>query len=514
MMTVSSYQNPILRGMHPDPSVVRVEDTFYMVHSTFEYYPGIALSKSTDLLNWTKLPSIATKTTQADLRASKSNEGIFAACIRYYDGHFYVITTNFAEFKNFIIKGTLHPNGEAIIWEEDRVVVDIMGIDPDLYFEDGKVYVQFTGYIDDKGTKAIQQVEIHLETGAILRGPEVLSFGTGGRDVEGPHILKQKGYYYLLAAEGGTGVGHMITMFRSKSLWGPFESAPQNPLFTNRDRAEEPLQNIGHADLFQDSADNWWLTCLGTRPASLGFTRITNIGRETLLYPVDWSGEWPVMYHGIPHLAVDLSDFPEHAKVLRPQQIIPFIDTFQDSTLSPEWVSLRDSLKERFILENGRLTLIGSNTTLCKEATPSFLALRQTEHNEQFIVHLDKKTSQAEHGRIGVSIVIDARHHASLLLQKDETGYAVYKQLTILDVVIDEQVGHLPQFPDTLRLTHTPDSKTFCAQAGDECISFSLHAQHFSNEAIAALNTGNFAGLYALGQSAISVTKVERIPFI
>ena len=293
-MTATHYQNPILRGMYPDPSVVRVDDTFYMVNSTFEYYPGIALSKSTDLLNWTKLPSIACAPQQADLHHAKSNEGIFAVCIRYYQEHVYVITTNFAEWKNFIIRGKFAEDRNSIIWEDIRTEIDIMGIDPDLFFEDDRCYVQFTGYVEG-GQKALQQVEINLETGAILRGPEVLSYGTGGRDVEGPHILQQKGYYYLLAAEGGTGQGHMITMFRSKNLWGPYEAAPQNPLFTNRDRAEEPLQNIGHADLFQDQADNWWLTCLGTRPATVGHIQYTNIGRETLLYPVDWSGDWPVI---------------------------------------------------------------------------------------------------------------------------------------------------------------------------------------------------------------------------
>ena len=141
-----------------------------------------------------------------------------------------------------------------------------MGIDPDLFFEDEQVYVQFTGFTKN-GQKAIQQVQIEIETGEILRGPEILSFGTGGRDVEGPHIIKHHGQYYLLMAEGGTGAGHMITMQKSEHLWGPYNAALEvNPLFTNRDRAEEPLQNIGHADLFQDEKENWWLVCLGTRP--------------------------------------------------------------------------------------------------------------------------------------------------------------------------------------------------------------------------------------------------------
>ena len=139
--------------MYPDPSIVRVGDTYYMVNSTFEYYPGIALSRSLDLLNWEKLPGIAQTIEQADLRSAKSNEGIFAVCIRYNQGFFYVITTNFAEFKNFIIRGYLNEDQTAIIWENNRVEVDIFGIDPDLYFEDNRTYVQFTGYVEKPSNK-------------------------------------------------------------------------------------------------------------------------------------------------------------------------------------------------------------------------------------------------------------------------------------------------------------------------------------------------------------------------
>ena len=159
---INQYQNPIIRGMHPDPSVVRVGDHYYLANSTFEYYPGITVMVSDDLLNWRTLGGVATVPEQADLRNAKSNEGIFAANIRYHDGYFYVITTNFAEFKTFIIRGKLAEDGQQIDWEKSRTEVDVPGIDPDLYFEDGHTYVQFTGYIDKKGTKAIRQVEINF----------------------------------------------------------------------------------------------------------------------------------------------------------------------------------------------------------------------------------------------------------------------------------------------------------------------------------------------------------------
>lgn len=509
-MAVTSYQNPILRGMYPDPSIVRVDDTFYMVNSTFEYYPGIALAKSNDLLNWKKMPSIARAPEQADLRHSKSNEGIFAVCIRYHEEHFYVITTNFAEFKNFIIRGRLSENKEAIIWDEDRVVVDIMGIDPDLYFENGRTFVQFTGYIDDKGTKAIQQVEIDLETGATLHGPEVISFGTGGRDVEGPHIIKQKGYYYLLAAEGGTGLGHMITMFRGDNLWGPFESAPVNPLFTNRDRAEEPLQNIGHADLCQDKAGNWWLTCLGTRPAHVGFVNYTNLGRETLLYPVDWSGDWPVINNGVPTQTVDLIDFPKHAKMLTEQRLEVFVDTFETDHLHPEWISLRDSLDDRLKVGNGSLSLTGSDITLSDLGTPSFLAVRQTEHTERFAVDV-ANTTQGNSGAFGLATIINADHHCALLVEQNEDGsFAISKNLTVLDISIKEKVGELSSLPTQLSLLNTTESKIFTATTDNEVVTFSVNAMHFSNEAIAALNTGDMQGIYVLGDTKLVISKSIR----
>lgn len=134
---MKTYKNPIRRGMYPDPSIVNVNGTFYMVNSTFEYYPGISLARSKDLLNWETLPGIAQLPSQADLRKSASNEGIFAACVRYYNKHFYVITTNFAEFKTFIIRGTLM--NDSIKWDKKRIEIDIPGIDPDLFF--GELYI-------------------------------------------------------------------------------------------------------------------------------------------------------------------------------------------------------------------------------------------------------------------------------------------------------------------------------------------------------------------------------------
>ncbi|MBO0451773.1 glycoside hydrolase family 43 protein [Candidatus Enterococcus murrayae] len=507
---INSYQNPILRGMYPDPSIVLVKDTYYMVNSTFEYFPGIALSKSTDLLNWTKVPGITESKEQADLSKAKSNEGIFAVCIRFFNDHFYVITTNFAEFKNFIIKGRLIDTGE-IVWEKQRVEIDIMGIDPDLYHENGQTYVTFTGYIDEKGTKAIQQAEIELSTGKIVRGPEVISMGTGGRDVEGPHIIKRNNSYYLLAAEGGTGVGHMITMFQSKNLWGPFEDTGGiNPIFTNRDRANEPLQNIGHADLFQDVQGNWWLTCLGTRPSTIGFKQITNMGRETLLYPVNWEGEWPEINNGIPSETVDMTGFPKHQSALtNEQKAVAFCDTFQQPALNPEWLSLRDSLKENIVLQNGTLTLKGRSTTIEQEATPAFLGIRQTEKAEAFTVDV-ADTTAINNGKIGILSLINDSHFAAILVTKQENQFLVSRYQKVEDLIIEENLGKLESMPKQFKLINQPATKTFTVTDGKKELSFETSSLHFSNEAIAALNTGDVQGIYVLADAELVIIKAQR----
>jgi len=511
---VTTYQNPIVRGMSPDPSIVRVGETYYMVNSTFEYYPGIALLRSKDLLNWTRMPGVIQHTAQADLTNAKSNEGIFAVCIRYYQEQFYVITTNFAEFKTFLIRGHLTADGESIQWDQQRTEIPIAGIDPDLYFEAGRTYVQFTGYIDKKGTKAISQVEIDLATGNLLKGPEVLTLGTGGRDVEGPHIIKKSGWYYLLMAEGGTGVGHMITMLRSKNLWGPFDSpATINPLFTNRDRPNEQLQNIGHADLFQDTQKNWWLVCLGTRPAQVGFTQITNLGRETLLYPVKWDQDWPIIYTGIPTQTVNLNDFPNHAAALTvDQQLVTFTDDFKDDNLKPDWLSLRDT-PVTLRLDQQRLTLAGTKTTLSQLATPAFLGIRQTEHEEVFQVNIDPATQVAT-GQFGIASIINRDHFVALMITATKDGqYNVYRHQQVADIILNEQLGKLSSLPTTMKITNRTDTKelSVCTAQHEE-VSFTTSSLHLSNEAIAALNTGDIQGFYVLGAAKLVLNSTTRKP--
>ena len=250
---------------------------------------------------------------------------------------------------------------------------------------------------------------------------------------------------------------------------------------------------------------------MGTRPATIDHIQITNLGRETLLYPVEWTEEWPVISKGIPSLEVDLTDFPNHSQALsNPQNLSKFTDYFVSEQLDPEWTTLRNQLGSRLLIENQQLILKGSNLTLKDLSNPSFLAVRQTEHEQTFVVTINPKNSQLNQGSLGIAVIINSDHYAALLLSKEEHRIVVRKHIQILDLEWDEIIGELSALPETLTLHHTTCEKVFTAQTQTETIQYSISAQHFSNEAIAALNTGDMQGLYVLGDAKLVVKSVKR----
>lgn len=272
------YTNPVIKGMYPDPSVCCVNNTYYLVNSTFEYMPAIPVFKSEDLVNWEQIGNAIVDPTEFGIEDTPNSGGIFAPTIRFNQGQYYIITTCFGRkgLKNFFITAE-NPAGP---WSKP-VFIDIEGIDPSLYWEDGNTYIQYTAF----GT--IMQVSINEFTGEILRGPEVITKGCGGRDTEGPHMWKRNGYYYLLLAEGGTREGHMVTLMRSKSIWGPFEASPYLPVVSNKDYAREPLQCVGHADWIQGRNGEDYLVALAVRHVK----HKTILGRETVLTPAYWTDD-------------------------------------------------------------------------------------------------------------------------------------------------------------------------------------------------------------------------------
>jgi beta-xylosidase len=284
----STYHNPILAGWHSDPSCIQVDGTFYCVISTFISFPGLPIYASKDLMNWKLIGHTWNRESQIpgySWATKGQQEGMYAATLRFNDGVFYVICTYLGSGigESGVLFKTTDPYTEST-WT-DSVMWPSSKIDPDLFWDDdGKVYVASQGIILE---------ELNLDTGEL--GPAVeLWNGTGGVWPEGPHIYKRPdGYYYLLIAEGGTATDHAITIARAKSITGPYTPHPNNPILSNRG-TDEFFQTVGHGDLFQDAAGNWWGTSLATRsgPAYASYP----MGRETVLFPVTWNdGDWPVL---------------------------------------------------------------------------------------------------------------------------------------------------------------------------------------------------------------------------
>ncbi|AEO70820.1 glycoside hydrolase family 43 protein [Thermothielavioides terrestris NRRL 8126] len=304
----STYYNPVLPGWHSDPSCVHVDGIFYCVTSTFISFPGLPIYASRDLINWKHVSHVWNRESQLpgySWATVAQQHGMYAATIRYRAGTFYVICEylGVAGKDAGVLFRTTNPFDDAA-WS-DALTFPVDKIDPDLFWDDEEDNnnninnsTRNTNTTDENkayvATQGIQLQELDLTTGAITR-PTSLWNGTGGVWPEGPHLYKKDGYYYLLIAEGGTALDHSITMARLHRLTqrSAPEPAPANPVLTNRG-TDSYFQTVGHGDLFQDGAGNWWGMALATRsgPAYKSYP----MGREAVLFPVTWrTGEWPVM---------------------------------------------------------------------------------------------------------------------------------------------------------------------------------------------------------------------------
>lgn len=398
----------MIPGFHPDPSLCRVGEDFYLVTSSFEYFPGVPIFHSKDLVNWKQIGHCLTRSSQLQLDQSKSSMGIFAPTIRYHNGRFYMITTNLTIGKNFLVYAD-QPEGP---WS-DPLWLDWPGIDPSLLFdEDGKVYLTGTQNIFSSEAMGIYQAEIDVESGKILTERRLIWEGTGGAFPEGPHLYKIIGMYYLMIAEGGTEYGHMVTVARSEEPFGPFESHPHNPILTHRSSAS-PIQATGHADLVQYVDGSWWAVFFGIRPAPIPFgEKHHHLGRETFLAPVDWTEDgWPVISTPV--------EMEMDARTLRLEEREPWKgqDNFNGETLDPSWNFLRNPKEGSWSLSDrpGFLTLYGSSISLNDLESPSFVGRRQ-QHLDCHVSTLLECSPVLEGEEAGITVFMNERFHYEIAL--------------------------------------------------------------------------------------------------
>jgi alpha-N-arabinofuranosidase len=299
------YTNPILAGFYPDPSICRVGNDYYLVNSTFSYFPGITVFHSKDLVNWKLIGHVIDRPEQMNLDSLSVSRGIFAPAIRYNKGRFYVTCTLVDAGGNFVVTSA-KPEGP---WSNPIWIPQINGIDPSMFFDkSGKAFIVYNSIApDDKplynSHRTIRMFEFDIDSMKVKGEEKILI--NGGVDIskkpawiEGPHIFQKDNYYYLIAAEGGTGDHHSEVVFRSKRVDGPYIPYEKNPILTQRHldpKRNNPITSTGHADFVQTKAGYWCAVFLGCRPYEEDYY---NTGRETFLTPIKWRDGWPIITEG------------------------------------------------------------------------------------------------------------------------------------------------------------------------------------------------------------------------
>lgn len=367
-------EQPVLSGCYPDPSLCRVDQDYYLVTSTFEYFPGIPVFHSTDLRSWTQIGHVVDRIDQLDLSGVAGSRGLYAPTIRHHEGTFYLTCTlvdGTGRSGNFVMTAT-EPGGR---WSEPHWLDEAAGFDPSLFFHEGTAWFV--------GTRLRESPDWHDQTEVYLRELDLGSMTLVGREhvlwhgavegavwAEGPHILERNGYFYLNASEGGTEEHHAISIARSRSITGPYEGSRANPVFTHRTLGiGHPITGVGHCDLVEGPDGEWWAFMLGSRPRG-GYH--ANLGRETFAVAVDWEEDWPVFAPGIGQLA----------QIPGARRLATTVTTGLD------WNQVRTAASSFFEIVDDAITLRPTGAGLADVATPAFVAVRQRHHAMAFAATL------------------------------------------------------------------------------------------------------------------------------
>lgn len=367
------FTHPVVPGFHPDPSVCRVGDSYYLATSTFEYLPGLPVMRSADLVDWELVGHVATRPGQLDVAQVPTSAGVWAPTIRHHEGRFHLVVTDTMGRWNLLFTA----EDAAGPWSDGLPLSGFDGIDPDLCWdEDGTCYLTYSGLIlsgPDMGKHlGIMQVRLDTTTGKALEEPRSLWSGGGGIFPEAPHLYHVGEHWYLMIAEGGTERGHSIAVARGTSPTGPFEACPANPVLTARG-TDNPAQNTGHGDLVQRADGTWAVVFLGTRPRS-STRAFAPMGRETFAGEVAWTPDgWPTVTAALGGRNPDVDETEDF-----------------DGPLDGEWIAVRRFPHEVADLtaRPGWLRLVGDGSTM-DGPRPVFVGRRQKREVQSTSALLD-----------------------------------------------------------------------------------------------------------------------------
>ncbi len=547
-----SYNNPIIPGSYPDPSICRVGNDYYIVNSSFEYFPGLPIHHSKDLVNWNLIGYGLHRDDQCsgemNLVDVQTDGGIHAPSIRYHDGLFYIITTNVyspgpqqpTEMINFIITAE-QVEGP---WSNPHIIEGAPGIDPDIIFDDGKVWYVGT-HVPEKpnfnGEGEIWLQELDLDNWS-LKGERyflwrgALYYGTWA---EGPHIYKRNGFYYLLIAEGGTSLEHAVMVSVSDNIKGPYVPNARNPILTSRHLSNDYWVNsIGHADLVELADGRWYMVALGIRSE---INTYSNMGRETHLIPVTWEKEpFDWKYDKIEKEWSDLPDRERFEKLRhvnyewpvcspltgRVERSFPlpfpassqvnkesFRDNFDSETLNLEWNFRRVPQKGTYLInhKDGYLRLFSSKNVIENRKSCSLLGIRQIKTDFEFSVKMLYNPSTPE-VQAGVSLFQKDDNYLTFTIEKNSKQNIILKLISKerkkKPIVVQKTFLKSYNGSITFKVNSENNSYNFYYSL-DNGTTFNFFAETSSDLLLSKGYTGAYMGIYSTSNGKNSEEYVD-----
>lgn len=502
-----TFQNPILSGFYPDPSICRAGDDYYLVTSTFEYFPGLPIFHSRDLVHWRQIGHVLDRPSQLPLDGIRPSGGLYAPTIRHHNGVFYVINTlvdGQTQSGNFIVTAT-DPTGP---WSEPYWLEGAAGFDPSLFFDDdGKVWYAGTRLKTntdfEKGQTEIWLQELDLANMRLVGEQYVIWDGAVKNAVwsESPHLYKIAGRYYLLTAEGGTAHHHAVVVARSETLTAPYEGNRGNPILTHRHLGlDYPIVGAGHADLVDTPNGEWWLVLLAMRPYG-GYTY--NLGRETFLAPVRWEDDWPIVSAGTGRVefTYPAPDLPEHDWPTAPAR-----DDFDQPTLAHQWFFLRTPREAFWSLtaRSGWLRLQLRPQHVAELSNPSFVGRRQQHIHFRAQTAMDF-TPQGEQECAGLVLIQNNDfHYRFIVTRTDRPVIRLIKRAAGVEETLAEQ----PIETGRVYLKVEAHEQAYNFYAANEPDHWQAIAENVDGRILSTPVAGGFVGaviaLYASSQGAAS----------
>jgi len=470
----TTLPNPILSGFYPDPAICKVGPDYYIVNSTFSYFPGIPVLHSRDLKNWKQIGSVISRPSQMDFMGETVSRGLFAPAINYHNGLFYVTCTDIDNGGNFVVTAK-NPAGP---WSDPVWIKEVHGIDPSLYFEGEKAYIIYNSNPPENkslydGHRTLRMYEFDQKT-LQVKGEEILLVN-GGVDIstkpvwiEGPHIYKRDGWYYLMAAEGGTAVNHSEVILRSKDVKGPYIPYEKNPILTQRHldpNRKNPITSTGHADLVEGPDGNTYAIFIAVRPYEGDYY---NTGRETFIAPVKWIDGWPVIN---PDHEEVLYEYPVNWKEYKHPGSLPLNGNFNytidfKDTLHSEFLFLRTLDTSWYSLKKKKdyLTMKLLPETAMGKGNPAFIGRRQQHLTCEASTELSF-AAKKENEKAGMMIFQNETHFYYICksISKGKPVVQLYKaeRSSKSMVLIKEQALPASSGPLFLKITAAKDKYSF-----------------------------------------------------